>query len=228
MTDDLTPPHWGSQEMPTQQMTDEDISALAERLETVGDVPVSAIIDAITTLRECEARLRAQLAEAWAEIARLTDLNSTAYIDGHDAAKNEYRAEIQRLETLNAQLMVMVGEDAVEQIEAAVAAQIEADAGIADEYVAMRERQIAGEKDKASQHVDVPQIMRWQAGKVQSSVIASAIRNQPHSRTALDAAIRAAKVEALRKAEAATLGLATGRECQLSIRAMIEREVSHD
>lgn len=81
-------------------------------------VAVNQAITAITTLRAqlAEARDQRDHWKRWsdinsavaktmsdradraeAEISRLTDLNSTAYIDGHDAAKNEYRDEIQRL-----------------------------------------------------------------------------------------------------------------------------------
>ena len=54
--------------------------------------------------------------------------------------------------------------------------------------------------------------------------IARGIRAQPQDCTALDAVKRAAKVEAWRKAEAATLGLATGHECRAAILSLIERE----
>jgi len=47
MTDDLTPPHWGSNEV----MANEEIDTLIERLETSGDVPCSVIVDAIAALR---------------------------------------------------------------------------------------------------------------------------------------------------------------------------------
>jgi len=123
MTDDLTPPHWGSQEMPNQQMTGDEINALVDRLETMGDVPISVILDAITTLR-------AQLA---AETARAD------------------RAEAER------------------------AAQIDADAAICDDL-----------------HGSI-----WEYDAYECAL---AIRAQPHDRTALDAAIRAAKVEAWREA----------------------------
>lgn len=185
MTDELTPPHWGSQEMPTQQMTGDEINALVERLETMGDVPVSAILDAITTLR-----------------ARLADANARAD-----------RAEFNAV-----QLTVMVGDDAVEQIEAAVAAQIEADAGIAVAETAMPPQHNIKDQWRSNIGDDV----------------AAAIRAQPHDRTALDAAIRAAKVDAWK--EAADLPTRTerlGGQNYAYVRveeilALIEREATHD
>lgn len=84
-----------------------------------------------------------------------------------------------------------------DRAEAALAAQIEVDARIADDYVAMRERQISVEQAKASHHIDVPQIMRWQAGKVQSREIATSIRTQPHDLTALDQTIADTRAKAL-------------------------------
>ena len=73
--------------------------------------------------------------------------------------------------------------DRIEQLEAALtranaatAAAYEVAAQIADDFVQMRQRQIETEKSKSALHVDVPQIMRWQAGKVQSKAIAAAIR----------------------------------------------------
>lgn len=81
--------------------------------------------------------------------------------------------------------------------KAALAAQIEVGARIAGDYVAMRERQISVEQAKASHHIDVPQIMRWQAGKVQSREIATSTRNQPHDRTALDRIIADTRAKAL-------------------------------
>ena len=136
MTDDLTPPHWGSQEMPTQQMTGDEINALVERLETMGDVPVSAILDAITTLR--------------AQLAAETDRAN--------------RAEAER------------------------AAQIEADAGIADHY--------ANQDYCAMGYPEEGGI----AASGTADMIRREIRAQPHDRTALEAATRAAKVEAWRLA----------------------------
>lgn len=170
-------------------MTDAELDALTAGLRMMleGYSEASIYDDYHKILRDgisAIATLRAQLADAQAEITRLTDLNSTAYIDGHDAAKNEYRDEIQRLEVLNAQLTVMVGEDAVEQIEAAVAAQIEADAEIA-----------AAETAMPPQH-NIKDQWRSNIG----DDVAAAIRAQPHDRTALDAAIRAAKVEAWKEA----------------------------
>jgi len=93
--------------------------------------------------------------------------------------------------TLRAQLAAET--DRANRAEAERAAQIEADAGIADAYVEMRDRQIADESEKAAHHVDVPQILRWRAGKIQSEAIADKIRAQPHDRTALIAAIRDAR-----------------------------------
>lgn len=71
---------------------------------------------------------------------------------------------------------------------AATAAAYEVAAQIADDFVRMRERQIETEKSKSALHVDVPQIMRWQAGKVQSKAIAAAIRAlaTPDQTAALD------------------------------------------
>lgn len=93
--------------------------------------------------------------------------------------------------------------------EAALAAQIEVDAGIA------RSRHEENEILRAT----------WATPMLTTLAdVSDEIRAQPHDRTALGAAIRAAKVEALRKAETATLGLATGRECQLAIRALIAQE----
>lgn len=48
-------------------------------------------------------------------------------------------------------------------------------ASIADDYVAMRINQIEVEKSKTAINIDVPQVMRWQAGKVQSEAIRDAI-----------------------------------------------------
>lgn len=92
-------------------MTDEELDAMVRELMSRPYRRGSESSDEAAMRRQNEREqaaaaitaLRAQLAEARAEIARLTDLNSTAYIDGHDAAKNEYRDEIQRLEVLNAQ-----------------------------------------------------------------------------------------------------------------------------
>lgn len=73
--------------------------------------------------------------------------------------------------------------DRIEQLEAALtranaatAAAYEVAAQVADDYTKMRERQIAEEKAKAALHVNVPQVMRWQAGKVQSEAISAQIR----------------------------------------------------
>ena len=75
--DDLTPPHWGTEEMP-HQMTDEYISAMTERLETYEDVPVSEIAAALTALR-------AQLAEAWAKLSQRVDMHECAMAERDDA-----------------------------------------------------------------------------------------------------------------------------------------------
>lgn len=166
---------------------------------------------AITALRAHLAAANARADRAEAEISRLTDLNSTAYIDGHDAAKNEYRDEIRRLEVLNAQLTVMVGEDAVEQIEAERAAQIEVDAGILQ---AVADNWDCGHSD--SRYCRCAELAE------QWCIAADEIRNQPHDRSALDAVRRAAKVEAWKEAEVATLGLATGHGCRTAILALIE------
>lgn len=120
--------------------------------------------------------IRAQLAEALADV---------------DSWKNR---ALRQNEVANGE-----GERA-DRAEAALAAQIEADAGIADYYVKMRECQIADEKAKAAHHIDVSQLMRWGAGKVQSEVIATAIRAQPHDSTALDRMLRAEREKALRGA----------------------------
>ena len=66
-------------------------------------------------------------------------------------------------------------EAALTRANAATAAAYEAAAKIADDFVQMRERQIETEKAKTSLHVNVSQIMRWQAGKVQSEAISAAI-----------------------------------------------------
>ena len=66
--------------------------------------------------------------------------------------------------------------DQLTRANAATAAAYEVAAQIADDFVQMRQRQIETEKSKSALHVDVPQIMRWQAGKVQSKAIAAAIR----------------------------------------------------
>ena len=73
MTDDLTPPHWGSHEA-GHKMTSEEIDALVERLETNGDVPCGVIVDAITTLRATRADLaQAAVAAAYEAAARTID-----------------------------------------------------------------------------------------------------------------------------------------------------------
>lgn len=78
--------------------------------------------------------------------------------------------------------------DQLTRANAATAAAYEVAAQIADDFVRMRERQIETEKAKTSLHVNVPQIMRWQAGKVQSEAISAAIRAlaTPDQTAALD------------------------------------------
>lgn len=85
--------------------------------------------------------------------------------------------------------------DRIEQLKAALTranaatvAAYEAAAKIADDFVQMRERQIETEKAETSLHVSVSQIIRWQAGKVQSEVISAAIRAiaTPDQTAALD------------------------------------------
>jgi hypothetical protein len=79
-------------------------------------------------------------------------------------------------------------ESSLTRANAAAAAAYEVAAQIADNFVRMRERQIETEKSKSALHVDVLQIMRWQAGKVQSNAIADAIRAlaTPDQTAALD------------------------------------------
>jgi len=88
--------------------------------------------------------------------------------------------------------------------KAATAAAYEVAAQIADDFVWMREQQIETEKAKAAFHVDVPQIMRWQAGKVQSKAIADDIRAlaTPDQTAALDKLIAEAEARTLDAASA--------------------------
>lgn len=85
---------------------------------------------------------------------------------------------------------------------AAEAAAYDAAAKVADGYAEMRDRQIAGEKAKAAHHVDVPQVMRWRSGKVQSEAIASAIRAlaTPDQASALDRVRAEAEAEGMQVA----------------------------
>ena len=88
-----------------------------------------------------------------------------------------------------------------DRAEAALTAQIEADAGIADDHTP--------EKHSG---------MTLQA-HVTGKSIAAAIRAQPHDRSALDRMLAEARVKALREAADATLGLSTGHECRRAILA---------
>ena len=127
------------------------------------------------------------------------------YKSGHDEALSVLDLA-DAITTLRAQLAAETAR--AERAEAFRAAQIELSARLLDDWAAnLRDLKIYG----------TPAIIETCAGM---------IRAQPHPSTALDAAIRVAKEEALRKAETATLGLATGRECQLAIRALIEREAT--
>lgn len=126
---------------------------------------VEFVLEAID--REALTTIRAQLAEARA--------GNRALLDARDDMERCWREQKTR----------------ADRAEAERAAQIEADAGIADSF---------------------------------NPCAATAIRNQPHDRTALDAVRQAAKVEAWRKAGVATSGLATGHGCRAAILALIELE----
>lgn len=92
--------------------------------------------------------------------------------------------------------------EALTRANAATAAAYEVAAKVADDYTKMRERQIAEEKAKAAIHVNVPQVMRWQAGKVQSEAISSQIRAlaTADQTSALDRLIAEAEARVLEQA----------------------------
>ena len=78
--------------------------------------------------------------------------------------------------------------EALTKSRAETAAAYERAAETAEDYVAMRINQIETEKSKAAINIDVPQIMRWGAGKVQAEAIRDAIRilATPDQTAALD------------------------------------------
>ena len=196
-------------------MTDEELDALVKRLDDMSDlsrdhaaglldlghkVAVNQAITAITTLR---AQL--EVTQDKLEIERA--LTDGAHRRAREAEKEAHDCGAER-EAWKAR---------ADRAEAALAAQIEADAEICtyiiDNYDCM----------KADKETYQPMWVQ-KVAKGMVSLARQDIRNQPHDRTALQSAIRAAKVEAWRKAEVATLGLATGHACRATIRALIERE----
>lgn len=108
------------------------------------------------------------------------------YDDAADAITT-LRAQLAEALAVNEELQaaVAIAEDYANRAEAERAAQIEVDAGI------------------ASFRHDENEIMRatWATPKLTTiEDVAEEIRNQPHDRTALESAIRAAKVEAWKEA----------------------------
>jgi len=91
---------------------------------------------------------------------------------------------------------------ALTQSRAETAAAYERAAVIADNYVAMRTNQIEVEKSKAARHMDVAQLIRWRAGKVQSEAIRDAIRAlaTADQTAALDAVREEARAQGMREA----------------------------
>ncbi len=74
----------------------------------------------------------------------------------------------------------------------------------ASRYVQIRSDQIATEKAKPAHYVDIPQVMRWEAGRIQASSIADAILTLPLPTPAdrLAEALRLPEVAALVEAAA--------------------------
>jgi hypothetical protein len=183
-------------------MTDEELDALDEVYDTMMEVqrnPTGAWraiqdqADAITTLR-------AQLAEARANEAALAEIRKTlaAPDDWHpvDAVKALKRSH--------------------DRAEAALAAQIEASAGIANAAA----KHAAGKATKAKA-LGSDLARSWSDVQSHMMLWADAIRSQPHDRTALDRHDAKTREKALREAADTVTGwhpIAAG-----AIRALIEK-----
>lgn len=135
-----------------------------------------------------EARLRAQLAEAQAERDGLA-VDLGFYTEDRDFHKAR-----------------------AERAEAALAAQIELDAGMIDAITAEASKGVllGGARDRA-----VLDMMKS---------LSAAIRNQPHDRTALDRMLADAREKALREAAELFGDSVTGRAVARCILALIEKE----
>lgn len=168
--------------------TDEELDALVARLKQLegrmsfqsqniaGASACRLAADAITTLR-------ARLAEVKAEKEKLgRELNLARYGEPDFAWQTHKEA----LAEANAR---------ADRAEAALAAQIEADAGIADMLVKSADAamQLATD-DEHSVKVGVA------SQKAMAQRISAFIRNQPHDRTALDRLLAEAREQALREA----------------------------
>lgn len=230
------------------QMTEQELDALATRaividplLEVDFDTQRAveqdpygsreAIETALFLIRDQTAAittLRAQLTEARAELVRRVDMHECAMAERDDATLYgaEQKARADRAEFKNAQLTVMVGEDAVDQIEAAVAAQIEEACAVIDAHAEHDQSFCCDGRECGCQGASVHDMMKH-------------FIRQPHDRTALDAAIRAAKVEAWEEAanaysiptictKAEVDKVQSLHEFRAAILALIEREATHD
>lgn len=162
-------------------MTNEELDALVQRLTWAAGIDQAEYpfplcndaADAITTLR-------AQLAEVRAELAFVTE-NRNNWQD--TATRRWFRAE----EALAR----------ADRAEAERAAQIEADAGIAEAQEALAAKRANDDDADARSDWDAGLIFGTQVG---ARLISASIRVQPHDRTALDAMLRAERENALREA----------------------------
>ena len=189
----------------------DEVSALLDRCDglpsgsqehmTAGGLLAANMASAITALR-------AQLAEVRAEFVRRIEMHECAMAERDDATlySDEQKARADRA-------------------EAALAAQIEADDIPPFHFYRYINGVLMAEGVEINKETTLDSAMKV-ASRIASKgpngeAPVLVYRAQPHDRTALDAAIRAAKVEALRRAEVATLGLATGHECRAAILALI-------
>ena len=135
-----------------------------------------------------------------AELTRATQNNDMMFAKGMSHGQQVMK-DTGRLVIVDNPDSVSLLVAALTRANAATAAAYDVAAQIADDFVRMRERQIETEKAKAALYVNVPQIMRWQAGKVQSEAISASIRTlaTPDQTAALDKLIAEA-VEPLKDA----------------------------
>lgn len=213
-------------------MTDEELNALDEVYDTMMEVernPTGAW-QAIQDQADAITTLRAQLAEAragelaWAETAKMHLKAEQAFLSWLRDAGEHLRTEGVTIcddgtdsgEVLAAKVAECVGilKDRADRAEAALAAQIEADAGIADEC----ERQNGPLSKRGSD----PYVQGLSSA---GQAIAAAIRAQPHDRTALDRMLAEAREKALQEAaQACEWGDIYGGNAIRTILALIEKE----
>lgn len=189
--------------------TDEELAALVKRLRKMDERMSFQSVD-IEGARACRlaadtiTTLRAQLAEVQAELVRRVDMHECAMAERDDATlySDEQRARADRAEAelgkeredrANEQKSFLKNfAELADETLAALAAQVEVDAGIAD--------RISNTHGKYAETNSEPQRSRDISMQIAAHKVADAIRNQPHDRTTLDRMLADAEAKALRKA----------------------------